>query len=65
MPEIVWEPIGPSTHTIPEEWMALEEKTIARCDCGQLIIKTVNDYGEPRWRHLLMREIIFYRKASS
>lgn len=61
MPEIVWTPTGPSNHTIPEEWKDLPQLTIAWCDCGRLIIHTVDDYGQPRWKHLTKIEIWFYR----
>lgn len=61
MPEIVWQPIGPSTHRIPNEWMDMPELTTARCDCGKPIVKTVDDYGKPIWKHMTFSQIIFYR----
>lgn len=61
MPEILWQPTGPSSHTIPDEWNDLLELTIARCDCGALIIKTKDDYGKPVWKHMRARQILFYR----
>lgn len=61
MPEIVWQPSGPTNHTIPSEWNELPIGTIVKCDCGKLGIHDLDDYGVNMWRHLRFGEIIFYR----
>ena len=61
MPEIVWQPLGPTNHTIPSEWNDLPHGTIVTCECGKLAIRDVDDYGVPIWRHLRVAEILVYR----
>lgn len=60
-PHIVWQPAGPSNHTIPAEWDELPLETIAKCDCGRFIIHDLDDYGQERWRHLTWADVVFYR----
>jgi len=61
MPEIVWQPLGPTNHTIPSEWDDLPLNTIVTCECGKLAIHDTDDYGVAIWRHLRTAKILMYR----